>query len=134
MQRRWPRATYVEDRDGTAALAQRIFDTKLWRPDQPLRVVLIGTDFEVRVWETLLKIPMGRAVCYSDIASKIKSPKGLARRRRRDREKSGVVRGALPSRARQKRRADRLSLGHHPQAGDARLGSRAGRRVTRSVN
>ena len=26
MQRRWPRAVYVEDRDGTAALAQRIFD------------------------------------------------------------------------------------------------------------
>src|SRR5258708_15438887 len=57
MQRRWPRATYVEDRDGTSALAQRIFDTRLWRPDQPLRVVLIGTDFAVRVWETLLKIP-----------------------------------------------------------------------------
>src|SRR5216684_2174141 len=63
---RWPRATYVEDRDGTSALAQRIFDTRMWRADQPLRVVLIGTDFEVRVWETLLKIPMGRAVCYSD--------------------------------------------------------------------
>ena len=47
----------------------------MWRPDQPLRVVLIGTDFEVRVWETLLKIPMGRAVCYSDIANKIKNPK-----------------------------------------------------------
>ena len=29
--------------------------------DQPLRVVMIGTDFEVRVWETLLGIPMGRA-------------------------------------------------------------------------
>jgi AraC family transcriptional regulator of adaptative response/methylated-DNA-[protein]-cysteine methyltransferase len=75
MQRRWPRATYLEDRADTAGLAQRIFDTKMWRADQPLRVVLIGTDFEVRVWETLLKIPMGRAVCYSDIASKIKSPK-----------------------------------------------------------
>jgi AraC family transcriptional regulator, regulatory protein of adaptative response / methylated-DNA-[protein]-cysteine methyltransferase len=75
MQRRWPRATYLEDRAGTSALAQRIFDTKMWRADQPLRVVLIGTDFEVRVWETLLKIPMGRAVCYSDIANKIKSPK-----------------------------------------------------------
>jgi AraC family transcriptional regulator of adaptative response/methylated-DNA-[protein]-cysteine methyltransferase len=75
MQRRWPRASYVEDHAGTAALAQRVFDTKLWRPDQPLRVVLIGTDFEVRVWETLLKIPMGRAVCYSDIASRIQSPK-----------------------------------------------------------
>jgi AraC family transcriptional regulator, regulatory protein of adaptative response / methylated-DNA-[protein]-cysteine methyltransferase len=75
MQRRWPRATYVEDRAGTAGLAQRVFDTKMWRADQPLRVVLIGTDFEVRVWETLLKIPMGRAVSYSDIASKIKNPK-----------------------------------------------------------
>jgi AraC family transcriptional regulator, regulatory protein of adaptative response / methylated-DNA-[protein]-cysteine methyltransferase len=72
---RWPRASYIEDYLGTAPLAQRIFDKKLWRPDQPLRVTLIGTDFEVRVWETLLKIPMGRAVCYSDIAKKIERPK-----------------------------------------------------------
>jgi len=75
MQRRWPRATYIEDCAGTAVLAQRIFDTRMWREDQPLRVVLIGTDFEVRVWETLLKIPMGRAVSYSDIANKIRNPK-----------------------------------------------------------
>lgn len=75
MMRRWPNAAYVEDHEGTAPLAARIFDTKLWRPDQPLRVVLIGTDFEVRVWETLLKIPMGRAVSYSDIACNINSPK-----------------------------------------------------------
>ena len=75
MTRRWPNATYVHDNEGTAELAARVFNTKLWRPDQPLRVVLIGTDFEVRVWETLLKVPMGRAVSYSDIASKIQSPK-----------------------------------------------------------
>ena len=75
MQRRWPRATYAEDHAGTAGLAQRIFDPKLWRQDQPLRVVLIGTDFEVRVWETLLRIPMGRATTYSDIAGHLDSPK-----------------------------------------------------------
>ena len=75
MQRRWPRAIYLEDHAGTARIARRIFDPTLWRPDEPLRVILIGTDFEVRVWETLLKIPMGRAVCYSDIANKIKAPK-----------------------------------------------------------
>ena len=74
MLRRWPRAIHVEDHDGTAQLAQRIFDTRMWRADQPLRVTLIGTDFELRVWETLLKIPMGRAVTYSDIASSIKRP------------------------------------------------------------
>ena len=75
MKGRWPNAIYVEDYLSTAPLAQRIFNTKLWRPDEPLRVVLIGTDFEVRVWQTLLKIPMGRAVSYSDIAHKIDSPK-----------------------------------------------------------
>ena len=75
MKRRSPNATYVEDHDGTSELAQRIFDARLWRPDQPLRVVLIGTDFEVRVWETLLRIPMGRATTYSDIAGNIGKPK-----------------------------------------------------------
>ncbi len=75
MQRRWPKATYVEDAAATAPLARRIFDSKLWRPDQPLRVVLIGTDFEVRVWETLLRIPMGGAVTYSDIATRLRAPK-----------------------------------------------------------
>jgi AraC family transcriptional regulator of adaptative response/methylated-DNA-[protein]-cysteine methyltransferase len=71
MKGRWPKADIVEDRPRTAELARRIFDTALWRADQPLRVVLIGTDFEVRVWETLLKIPMGRAMTYSDIATKV---------------------------------------------------------------
>jgi AraC family transcriptional regulator, regulatory protein of adaptative response / methylated-DNA-[protein]-cysteine methyltransferase len=73
--RRWPHATYVEDHEGTVELAQRVFDPKMWRQDQPLRVVLIGTDFEVRVWETLLKIPMGRATSYSDIARSLSNPK-----------------------------------------------------------
>ncbi len=68
MQSRWPKARHVEDTASTAPLARRIFDPKLWRADQPLRVVLIGTDWEVRVWETLLKVPMGRATTYSDIA------------------------------------------------------------------
>jgi AraC family transcriptional regulator of adaptative response/methylated-DNA-[protein]-cysteine methyltransferase len=74
MRRRWPKARYVEDAARTAPLARRIFDQKLWRPDQPLRVVLIGTDWEVRVWETLLKIPMGRLTTYSDIAAKVCTP------------------------------------------------------------
>jgi AraC family transcriptional regulator of adaptative response/methylated-DNA-[protein]-cysteine methyltransferase len=74
MTSRWPKARYVEDADATAALAQRIFDAKLWREDRPLRVVLIGTDFEVRVWERLLTIPMGRASTYSDIAAKLGRP------------------------------------------------------------
>ena len=75
MRQRWPRAKIVEDSARTAPLAARIFDRNLWRADRPLRVVLIGTDFEVRVWETLMRIPMGRAITYSDLAGTIGKPK-----------------------------------------------------------
>ena len=71
MQARWPNAAYVHDQDGTAALARRVFDPSSWRPDQPLRIVLIGTDFEVRVWETLMRVPLGRLTTYSDLAAKV---------------------------------------------------------------
>jgi len=64
MRGRWPKARYGEDKESTGAIARRIFDPTLWRPERPLRVVLIGTDFEVRVWETLLGIPLGRATTY----------------------------------------------------------------------
>ncbi len=75
MRKRWPKAKYVGDVARTAVIVNRIFDQSLWRPDRPLRVVLIGTDFEVRVWETLMRIPMGRATTYSDIAGRIGAPK-----------------------------------------------------------
>jgi len=75
MKSRWTRANYVEDSARTAAVAKRIFDPAQWQSAQPLRVVLIGTDFEVRVWDMLLKIPMGKLVTYSDIAGRIDAPK-----------------------------------------------------------
>src|SRR4051812_45487454 len=74
LQRRWPKAAYVEDSPSIAPLAERIFDRSRWQAEQPLRVVLIGTDFEVRVWETLLRIPRDRATTYSDIARHIGKP------------------------------------------------------------
>ncbi len=74
MKRRWPRASYVADPGRTAPIARRIFDPREWREDRPLRVVLIGTDWEVRVWEALLKIPMGKVATYSGIANKVCKP------------------------------------------------------------
>ncbi|RWX06553.1 methylated-DNA--[protein]-cysteine S-methyltransferase [Rhizobium leguminosarum] len=71
---RWPNAEYVEDLQATVPYAARIFEPGKWSSDQPLRVVLIGTDFQVRVWQSLLKIPFGKAVTYSDIANDIGRP------------------------------------------------------------
>jgi AraC family transcriptional regulator of adaptative response/methylated-DNA-[protein]-cysteine methyltransferase len=72
--RRWPAACFREAPDQTAEHASRIFGTSRWSADQPIRIVLIGTDFEVRVWQTLLRIPMGRAVTYADIARHLGNP------------------------------------------------------------
>ncbi|MGQ2907419.1 MAG: methylated-DNA--[protein]-cysteine S-methyltransferase [Aliihoeflea sp.] len=75
MSSRWPNAAYVEDMSATAPYAARIFDPARWREEEPLRVVLIGTDFQVRVWQALLKIPMHKAKTYSAIAGEIGAPK-----------------------------------------------------------
>jgi AraC family transcriptional regulator of adaptative response/methylated-DNA-[protein]-cysteine methyltransferase len=75
MRARWPKARTIEDTAATAPIARRIFDVTQWRPEQPLRVVLIGTDFEVRVWEKLLDIPIGRLTSYSDLAKQAGVPK-----------------------------------------------------------
>ena len=74
MMSRWPKATYREDVSATKAYAGRIFEPNQWRQDTPLRVVMIGSDFEIRVWETLLKIPLGALTTYSDVAEHIGRP------------------------------------------------------------
>ncbi|MGE3064558.1 MAG: methylated-DNA--[protein]-cysteine S-methyltransferase [Hyphomicrobiaceae bacterium] len=74
LMQRWPKARYVEAPEKTAVYARQVFDPGLWRPEQPVRLVMIGTDFEVRVWEALLRIPMGRSVSYTDIARHIGNP------------------------------------------------------------
>ncbi|RFC64067.1 methylated-DNA--[protein]-cysteine S-methyltransferase [Fulvimarina endophytica] len=75
MRRRWPRAAFREDQSLTAPYRKRVFEPGAWRAETPLRVVLIGTDFEVRVWEALSEIPFGTATTYSAIAARIGAPK-----------------------------------------------------------
>lgn len=75
MSSRWPEATYIVDPAATAPHVARIFNPTAWNAEQPVRIVFIGTEFETRVWQTLLKVPLGRATTYSDIASHIGNPK-----------------------------------------------------------
>ncbi len=75
MTRRWPNALYTEDSARTAPYAAQVFASDKWQANQPLRITMIGTDFEIRVWETLLKIPRGSAATYGDVAASIGKPK-----------------------------------------------------------
>ncbi len=76
MTRRWPKAIYLKAQpDEIRRWAEKIFDPKKWHQDQPIKIVMIGTDFEVRVWQTLLRIKPGQATSYGEIATHIGNPK-----------------------------------------------------------
>ena len=75
MVRRWPLAAFVQDQEATAPYVGRSFDPEMWQEGRPLRVILIGSDFEIKVWEALLNVPVGGATTYSDIATTIGNPK-----------------------------------------------------------
>jgi AraC family transcriptional regulator, regulatory protein of adaptative response / methylated-DNA-[protein]-cysteine methyltransferase len=74
MTKRWPGARFAPGQAMTAPYVARIFSPEQWRADQPLRIVMIGTDFQVRVWEALLRIPLGQASTYQDVARAIGKP------------------------------------------------------------
>jgi AraC family transcriptional regulator of adaptative response/methylated-DNA-[protein]-cysteine methyltransferase len=74
MTARWPAARYIESAAVTAPLARRIFGSRPATDGTPLRIVMIGTDFEVRVWEALLHVPAGQVCSYGDIARHIGRP------------------------------------------------------------
>lgn len=75
MTARWPEAAYIHDPARTAPYAARIFTPGRWRATDPLRVVLIGTGFEVRVWRALMRVPPGKAVSYSGLAEQVGAPR-----------------------------------------------------------
>lgn len=69
-----PKATYQQMTDLAQQKALSIF-TGDWDKPAEIKLHLKGTDFQLKVWETLLKIPMGKLVTYSNIARRIDDPK-----------------------------------------------------------
>jgi AraC family transcriptional regulator, regulatory protein of adaptative response / methylated-DNA-[protein]-cysteine methyltransferase len=78
MRQRWPKATFQRDDAAAAAAVDRIFDASRWQSGEPLRIVMIGSDFEVSVWSMLLRIPLGQATTYGSLAQAVGKP-GAAR-------------------------------------------------------
>ena len=75
MQKNFPDAHYRQMVDLIQQNALYIF-THDWSKLNEVRLHLKGTDFQLKVWETLLKIPMGKLSTYGKIAEQIEIPKG----------------------------------------------------------
>jgi AraC family transcriptional regulator of adaptative response/methylated-DNA-[protein]-cysteine methyltransferase len=76
---RFPDATLVEDPAALADLLPRLVDL-IARPcnDHEILLDLRGTEFELRVWEALRRIPAGKTASYGEIAAQLGTPR-LAR-------------------------------------------------------
>lgn len=75
MSRRWPRAKFTLSQELTAGFVASIFQSPENGAKRSLNLVFVGTEFDLSVWRTLLKIPPGFATTYSDIARHIGNPK-----------------------------------------------------------
>jgi len=71
----WQNAKLIENPDVTRALVKKIFSPSEGQNSIPLHLVLSGTNFQIKVWEALIKIPMGAVVSYEDVAAHIGMPK-----------------------------------------------------------
>ena len=75
IQKRWPRAEITLKPKKSHALVKKIFNFKPASDNAPLHLYVKGSNFQIKVWEALLKIPLGNVVTYEDVARQIKMPK-----------------------------------------------------------
>jgi AraC family transcriptional regulator of adaptative response/methylated-DNA-[protein]-cysteine methyltransferase len=74
MAARWLRARFREAPSETHVLAAQIFAPSSERADRVVPLVLIGTPFDLEVWQALLQIPMGQIVSYTQLAQHLGRP------------------------------------------------------------
>ena len=73
--RTWPEATLRERDEATSSVASQVFAREY--PNGRLGLLLRGTNFQIKVWEALLRIPEGAVVTYEDIAAAIGRPRAV---------------------------------------------------------
>jgi AraC family transcriptional regulator of adaptative response/methylated-DNA-[protein]-cysteine methyltransferase len=74
LKKRFPNASYYQITDRFQQDALFIFQND-WKQLNQIKLHLAGTPFQIKVWESLLKIPLGGLNTYGDIAKFIEQPK-----------------------------------------------------------
>lgn len=72
----WAGATLIHDQEATGRWVERAFNLDSL-DKKPLPLLIRGTNFQIKVWEALLRIPFGRLVTYQDVAKAIGNPKAV---------------------------------------------------------
>ncbi len=75
LKNKWTNAKLVEDPEVTQPFVKQIFNPSEEKNSAPLHLILNGTNFQIKVWEALIRIPMGAVVSYESVAAHIGMPK-----------------------------------------------------------
>lgn len=73
LHQQWPAAQLIQAAEVAEDFAQRIFNLKNPNP-APVNLHVQGTNFQLAVWRALLRIPLGSAISYGDLASQLGKP------------------------------------------------------------
>ena len=73
LKQHFPNALFIQKKDVFQQNALQIFDND-WSNLDKIKLHLKGTDFQIKVWESLLKIRMGQLATYGNIAQNINKP------------------------------------------------------------
>ena len=77
MKEHWHQSIFRQNQELTGAMVDQIFGTHDATTQQKLHILVKGTNFQVKVWEALLRLPMGSVTTYQGIAERIENPKAM---------------------------------------------------------
>jgi AraC family transcriptional regulator, regulatory protein of adaptative response / methylated-DNA-[protein]-cysteine methyltransferase len=74
LKEQWDKSQFIEEEPRTREVVDSIFSVEELSSKNKIKLLLKGTNFQIKVWEALLKIDFGKLVSYKDIALMIGSP------------------------------------------------------------
>ena len=75
LKNKWKNAQFIENQENTEGVVAQIFDAHT--PNRKFNLLIKGTNFQIKVWQALLKIPSGSVASYQTIAKAIDNPKAV---------------------------------------------------------
>jgi len=77
MKEHWHNSIFHQNIELTESFAEKIFHRKDAKALEKIHLFVKGTNFQIKVWEALLKLPLGSVTTYQDIAGQIQNPQAM---------------------------------------------------------
>ncbi len=77
MKEHWHNSVFHQEQVLTEAFVSEIFARKDAKAHKKIHLLVKGTNFQIKVWEALLKLPLGQVTTYQEVAIQLQSPRAM---------------------------------------------------------